>query len=191
MNKIFKHLKTINHHKWLVFKLSIKAGIPLQGLMHDLSKYSPTEFFESVRYYTDGKQSPLSTEKHQIGYAPAWLHHKGRNKHHHEYWYDYGAKEKSAPMPFKYFVEMICDQIAANMNYNKKDFDLTFPLEYYNRKTSKMPINKGILEALKEVYTTLPEKGLDKTLKKENLRKIYNKHVGDNNEDNKNKTIYK
>lgn len=94
-------------------------------------------------------------------------------------------------MPFKYFVEMICDQIAANMNYNKNNFKLSSPFEYYNRKTSKMPINKGILEALKEVYTTLPEKGLDKTLKKENLRKIYNKHVGDNNEDNKNKTIYK
>ena len=191
MNKILGHLKTINHHKWLVFKLSIKAGIPIQGILHDLSKYSPTEFFESIKYYTDGKKSPLGTEKDKIGYAPAWLHHKGRNKHHHEYWYDYGAIIKSAPMPFKYFVEMVCDNIAACQNYQKDKFTLKSPLEYYNRKTSTMPINEDILACLKEVYTDLPKKGINKTLKKDNLRKIYDRFVGDKYENNKNKTISK
>ena len=44
IGNIFGHLKTITKHKWVVFKLSIKAGIPIRGLLHDLSKYSPTEF---------------------------------------------------------------------------------------------------------------------------------------------------
>lgn len=189
LNKVVGHLKTINHHKWLVFKLSVKAGIPLQGLVHDLSKYSLGEFFESVKYYTDGSGSPLGTEKKKIGFSPAWLHHKGRNKHHHEYWYDYDSPLKSAPMPFKYFVEMVCDQIAANMNYKKEKFTLFSPLEYYNRKTSKLPIHEGILKSLKEVYEMLPKEGINKTLKKDNLRKIYDRNVGDKNEFRKDKTI--
>ncbi len=191
LGRVIGHLKTINHHRWLVFKLSVKAGIPLQGIVHDLSKYSFQEFFESVKFYTDGLGSPLGIEKKSIGFSPAWLHHKGRNKHHHEYWYDYDSPVKSAPMPFKYFVEMVCDNIAASMNYNKEKFTLSSPLKYYSRKTSKLPIHEGILKALKEVYEMLPEEGLDKTLKKENLKKIYDRYVGDENEYCKGKTISK
>ena len=51
MNKFFGHLKTVLTHKWWVFKYACKLGIPWQGFMHDMSKFSPTEFFESVKYY--------------------------------------------------------------------------------------------------------------------------------------------
>ena len=83
LKKAFKHFLTITKHKIYVFKLSIKAGIPIRGFFHDFSKYSFTEFWESAKYYTDGKKSPITNCKQQQGYSKAWLHHKGRNKHHH------------------------------------------------------------------------------------------------------------
>ena len=83
--KAVKHFHTVNKHKWYVFIYSCKAGIPFRGFIHDLSKYSPTEFFESVKYF-DGSKSPIHFAKLDKGYSDAWLHHKGRNKHHFEYW---------------------------------------------------------------------------------------------------------
>ena len=120
LKKAFKHFLTITKHKIYVFKLSIKAGIPIRGFFHDFSKYSFTEFWESAKYYTDGKKSPITNCKQQQGYSKAWLHHKGRNKHHHEYWYDYETKDEVPVIPYKYTVEMICDQLAAGMTYNGK-----------------------------------------------------------------------
>ena len=110
----FKHLHKINTHRFKVFVLCCKCGIPFRGLMHDLSKYSPIEFFEGVKYYTNGKHSPIIDCKKQNGYSKAWLHHKGRNKHHSEYWLDLAAPTKAPIIPFKYSVEMICDKIAAS-----------------------------------------------------------------------------
>ena len=75
--KFFKHLKTINHHKWLVMKHCFKAGLYKQGLLHDMSKYSPTEFWAGVKYY-QGTRSPNDAEREDKGVSYAWLHHKGR-----------------------------------------------------------------------------------------------------------------
>ena len=52
-----QHFKTITHHRQLVFRHCMKAGILWQGLVHDLSKYSPTEFIPGARYYL-GYKSP-------------------------------------------------------------------------------------------------------------------------------------
>ena len=76
--KAWKHFCLVNKHRFLVFQLSIKAGIPWRGFIHDLSKYSPTEFWESAKYF-NGKKSPISVCRLDKGYSLAWLHHKGRN----------------------------------------------------------------------------------------------------------------
>ena len=39
------HLSTINHHKRLVLRYCFRLGLYRQGLCHDLSKYSPVEFW--------------------------------------------------------------------------------------------------------------------------------------------------
>ena len=83
------HLCTINHHKNLVMKGCFRLGLYKQGLLHDLSKYCPVEFFVGCKYY-QGNMSPNNIERREKGYSLAWLHHKGRNKHHMEYWIDYG-----------------------------------------------------------------------------------------------------
>ena len=122
MNKFFSHLKTVHTHRKWVKHYCFKAGLYWQGLIHDLSKYSPIEFWESVKYY-QGTRSPIDACKEANGYSNAWLHHRGRNKHHREYWTDYYDKGTYAMlMPYKYAAEMLCDLLAAGRAYGGKDF---------------------------------------------------------------------
>ena len=120
--KMLKHFKLITRHKWYVFKNCMKAGLYWQGLTHDLSKYSPVEFFESVKYFT-GNRSPIDECKKDKGYSIAWQHHKGRNPHHYEYWVDnFDGGGTPLQMPFKYALELVCDYLAAGQAYSKKNF---------------------------------------------------------------------
>ena len=128
--KALKHFRTITKHRHKVMIHCFKCGLIKQGLLHDLSKYMPCEFITGVRYY-QGNRSPNAAEKEEKGYSTAWLHHKGRNKHHHEYWYDYAAPEKTPIMPYKYTVEMICDTLAAGMTYQGKNWTNDYQLNYY------------------------------------------------------------
>ena len=130
LSNIFGHLKTITKHKWIVFKLSIKAGIPIRGLLHDLSKYSLTEFIESAKYYQGGKRSPIAKAREIQNYSKAWLHHKGRNKHHLEYWYDF-EMENPPIIPLKYAIEMVCDKLAASIVYEGKNWKKESELKYW------------------------------------------------------------
>ena len=140
-----KHFKTITHHKWLVLKGCFEVGLYKQGICHDLSKYMPSEFIVGARYY-QGNRSPNNAEREEIGYSSAWLHHKGRNKHHYEYWIDYSIKYvpggmAPAPMPVKYIVEMLMDRIAACKVYKKELYSPQSPLEYYQSGKDPAPLH--------------------------------------------------
>ena len=175
---IFKHFHTVNKHRFTVFRLSIKAGIPLQGLVHDLSKYSIVEFWEGVKYY-QGTYSPITNCRRDIGYSEAWLHHKGRNRHHFEYWYDYEVKPPTILIPYKYFAEMVCDQLAAGMVYDGEKWNNGSQLKYWMRVREKAQIDERIDKALIKVYTEIEEKGIDKVVNSYNLKKIYKEFVGE------------
>lgn len=114
--KAWRHFCTITKHKLLVMKYCFRIGLYRQGLLHDLSKYSPTEFLRGCKYY-QGNRSPNNAELEQTGMSLAWLHHKGRNKHHFEYWIDYAPASEyvigGVPMPRRYVAEMIMDRICA------------------------------------------------------------------------------
>ena len=111
---IVKHFCTITRHRLLVCKHCFKIGLYWQGLTHDLSKYSPEEFWTGVRYY-QGDRSPNAAEREAIGFSKAWLHHKGRNKHHFEYWIDVSLNKEEGlvgnKMPVNYVAEMLCDRL--------------------------------------------------------------------------------
>ena len=47
----WKHFKTITKHRNLVMVHCFKAGIPLQGILHDLSKYSLQEFVVGAKHF--------------------------------------------------------------------------------------------------------------------------------------------
>ena len=124
MRKCLLHFRTITKHRHMVIRHCFKAGIPFRGLFHDLSKYGPAEFIVGAKYY-QGNRSPNEAEREAIGYSTAWMHHKGRNRHHFEYWTDYNPVTKllqPIPMPYKYVVEMFCDRVSASKNYMKDNY---------------------------------------------------------------------
>ena len=161
MNNVINHFKTITHHRHIVIYHAFKCGILFQGLMHDLSKYSPTEFFAGAKYYK-GIKSPNEGEREALGYSKAWMHHKGRNKHHFEYWTDYNiiTKEMSpVEMPVKYVVEMFCDRVAASKVYQGKNYSSSHPVEYFTRGKARRKIHPNTSELLENMLKILDEKG--------------------------------
>lgn len=178
MKYFFKHLHTVNKHRFEVFKLCCRAGIPIRGLLHDLSKYSYEEFSESVKYYkmSNGKYSPLAACRKVNGYSKAWLHHFGRNKHHFEYWYDFVGPVHTPVIPFKYMVEMICDRIAASKIYKGKEFDTSKPYEYFMKQKDFYNINPSLSAFLEEVFFRFKEEGYS-ILNKKKLFELYTKHT--------------
>ena len=172
---IIKHFKLITYHKWLVFKLCCKVGQPWRGFVHDFSKYSPTEFWESIHYYT-GNHSPITEAKKDKGYSKAWLHHKGRNKHHAEYWVDETAPEKTPVMPYPYAVEMICDKLAAGIAYQGKEWTKEYQLSYWEKERKKARMNQKLEDFVTEILTQVANNGINATLTKKNMKELYRKH---------------
>ena len=185
LKNVFLHLGTVNKHRWIVFKLACRAGIPWRGLVHDLSKYSPTEFWNSVKYYQGGKKSPIPIQRAEEGYSEVWLHHKGRNKHHPEYWFDKDAREKTPIIPYKYTVEMICDKLSASITYQGKNWTNETELKYWREKEfNSSMINENIKKVLDDVFTEISQKGINPVIKSSNLKKIYNKYCGRESREN-------
>lgn len=162
--KALQHFKTITKHKITVGKLCFRIGLYKQGLLHDFSKYAPSEFMTGVHYY-QGTMSPNSAERNAIGYSTAWLHHKGRNKHHWEYWVDFTRSGlKPAKMPTKYVLEMFCDRVAASMVYRGKDYDDSYPLQYYESGKHSYIMHPQTRALLEELLIYLKDHGLDETI---------------------------
>ena len=166
--KVLGHLRTINHHKWLVMKHCFKVGLYRQGLLHDMSKYSPSEFLAGCKYY-QGNRSPNNAQREDVGYSAAWLHHKGRNKHHYEYWIDYSVNPKEGiigmKMPVRYVVEMFCDRVAASKTYEGEAYEDRHPLEYYEKGAGRLGkmIHPDTAALLHKLLKMLAEEGEDKT----------------------------
>lgn len=163
--KIWQHFKTITYHRWLVRQGCFRVGLYWQGLTHDLSKYSPTEFCVGARLY-QGTRSPNAAEREEKGYSEAWMHHKGRNRHHYEYWTDMHPVTKryeSVPMPRKYLVEMVMDRRAACMVYQGKAYHPGSELEYLQRSKERLLMNEKTLQELTYILTMLQETGEKKT----------------------------
>jgi pyrroloquinoline quinone (PQQ) biosynthesis protein C len=167
MRKLIGHFRTITKHRHLVMAHCFEAGIPWRGLLHDLSKYSPSEFFPGVKYYS-GKRSPTADERKEKGFSKAWMHHKGRNKHHYEYWTDYSLEEKKyvpIKMPLVYVIEMFCDRVAASKVYMKKDYTDDHPLQYFRKRAAEEEMHPETAELLEKLVTMLAEKGEKETFR--------------------------
>ena len=172
------HLHTILTHKWYVFKNCVKAGIIWQGITHDLSKFSPTEFFESVKYY-QGTRSPIDACKEaNNGRSDAWLHHKGCNKHHFEYWVDGVDTGTVTPieMPFKYALELVCDYLGAGQAYQKKNFTYKGELEWwYAKQKSGLKMDLRTREFVTIMLNTMAACENNNVLRKNMARQLWDK----------------
>ncbi len=175
ISKFMKHSKTINQHRYLVMKNCFACGIYQQGLTHDLSKYSPSEFLVSVKYF-QGFRSPYMLEKQEKGYSLGWLHHKGRNKHHWEYWYDMiDGKWMPIKMPYPFVVEMVCDRVAACKVYQKEKYHSSSALEYFKSKNDKKYMHPETARELENILTLISEIGEERTfhILKKNIQNNY------------------
>ena len=162
----WKHFKVICKHRRVVREWCFKLGIPWQGLIHDLSKFSPTEFNASAQYF-QGRSSPIDAEKREKGYSIAWQHHKGRNPHHWEYWIDrLSTKENYAiEMPVKYVYEMLADFIGAGQAYNPTGWTCESPLKYYMLNRSKYLLHPNTEKLFYGLLQDLADLGEKKFLK--------------------------
>ena len=154
----FKYLFYIIRHKWYVMIECFKRGLIWRGLLHDLSKLLPDEFFPYMNWFynkygvnIENKQKidNKDVRKHKKffdNFNKAWLKHQHRNKHHYQYWnllYDDGT-EKQLKIPDKYKIEMLCDWIGAGKaiigKNNIKD--------WWNKTKDKKKINKKVFKWL-------------------------------------------
>lgn len=159
------HYRTVANHRRMVMRHCVKAGIPIRGLLHDLSKYSPTEFIPGIKYY-QGTRSPNEGEREAYGFSHAWMHHKGRNKHHFEYWTDYDPKTKlmsPVKMPLKYVKEMFCDRVAASKIYGGDNYTDIEPLKYFLKAKGRRVIHPDTSALLEKLLRMLYVKGEDYT----------------------------
>lgn len=161
---ILEHLRTVNRHRHLVRKYCFRLGLYWQGLTHDLSKYSPTEFWRSTKYY-QGYRSPNDQERLVNGVSLSWLHHKGRNRHHFEYWTDYGVSGEGiigVEMPKKYVAEMFCDRLAASKVYRGQDFQPGDPYQFFQYgKKKRLLMHPATSELLETILIVLRDQGED------------------------------
>lgn len=167
MNAFFGHLSTILRHRYTVIYHSCKAGILRRGIFHDLSKYSPYEFWTGVKYYAKTR-SPNEKEREEKGYSSAWLHHKGRNKHHFEYWTDYNPKERKimpVKMPLIYVKEMFCDRVAASKIYQGKNYTPEHPINYFRKGKANRFIHPETSDLIESLLLMLEVKGEKETFK--------------------------
>lgn len=163
--KAWKHFVTITHHRHLVRKGCFKVGLYWQGLTHDLSKYTPAEFLVGAKYY-QGTRSPNSAERAEKGYSGAWMHHKGRNRHHWEYWTDLSLETRryeAVHMPRKYLAEMVMDRIAACKTYQGEAYTDASALAYLENSREQHLIHPDTRRELAHILTILKEQG-EKTM---------------------------
>lgn len=161
------HLRTITKHRHKVIVHCAKCGILWQGLRHDLSKYAPTELREGVRYY-QGTRSPNEAARTEKGYSEAWIHHKGRNRHHFEYWTDYNPETKlmsPVKMPLRFVKEMFCDRVAATKVYQGENYNKQAALLYFQRGNAKKAMHPETAALLEKLLTMLSEEGEEATFR--------------------------
>lgn len=176
LKNVIAHFSLVLRHKHRVFVNCAKCGIPWRGLVHDLSKFTPTEFFESVKYY-QGDRSPIGACRRATGKSNAWLHHKGRNKHHIEYWLDPEC-EVTPLMPYKYAVECVCDKLAATRVYAGKGYKRNLPLLHWYKHGNKVNGNPLTMQFIEKVFSDVEKHGEDYVLNKKYMSETYREICG-------------
>ncbi len=170
LKNAYDHFVTITNHRHLVRKHCFEMGLFVQGLLHDISKYAPVEFLVGVKYF-QGNRSPNNAEREATGRSLAWLHHKGRNRHHLEYWIDYTVNRNDktkyplcgTKMPVKYVAEMFADRMAACKIYQGKDYTDASPWKYYKKGREHYLLHEKSRKQLEFMLKMLAARGEEET----------------------------
>ena len=165
--KFFKHLRVVMKHKFLVFGNACKMGIPWIGLIHDTSKFTPTEFLLSAKFYMGDDSPTIKEREFNDGFSYICVHHTGRNKHHWQYWIDYNGKNMVINrIPYKHSVEYVCDIIAASRVYHPKDFKVQVVYDYFTNHMQRYVMHPATKEFIVWCVTEVMNKGFKAVKKK-------------------------
>lgn len=141
--KYINYLKYVLIHKYHVMTECFSEGLYWQGIMHDMSKFLPSELIPYVnRFYGNDIEKKESKEDFDF----AWLLHQKRNPHHWQFWIllKDECKTKIFPMPKKYIEEMICDWIGSGKAQgfkSPKDDKYFETRNWYNKNKDKMRLH--------------------------------------------------
>lgn len=174
-----KHFHTVNKHRFHVFINCTRCGFLWRGLVHDLSKYSPTEFITSAKYY-QGTRTPIHAERlDNEYYSHAFVHHTAKNRHHYEYWVDFFRHNLVlSPIPYPFAVEYCCDVISASQVYNGKNFNRSLPLDYFQKAKHMALMHPATIAFVIEVLSRYKETGF-KNIKRKDTKKIYQEKLSE------------
>lgn len=134
MKKYIKYLNYILRHKWFVFLECCKLGIPCLGIIHDWSKFRPSEFIPYARHFY-GENRIKENEKEKVegydkskdvkdnSFNKAWLYHIHRNKHHWQFWILIQDEDEDiiVDIPIKYRKELLADWHGAGIAITGKN----------------------------------------------------------------------
>ncbi|MFW6172590.1 MAG: DUF5662 family protein [Elusimicrobiota bacterium] len=123
MKKYYLYLKYVVIHKVYVFIECCKLGILLRGILHDFSKFYPSEMIPNVKFHYGPDKKVIRNKsgyyrKFECGdeiFESSYLLHVRRNDHHWHYWSvtkDDGTT-KEFPMSNGARKEMLADWIGA------------------------------------------------------------------------------
>jgi len=159
--KYFKYFRYILYHKWFVFLECCKLGIPWLGIIHDWSKFRPSEFIPYAKHFYGINRDEQAKKEKVEGYDKsidrqddlfnrAWLYHIHRNKHHWQYWLLVQDEDKNTAleMPDKYRKELLADWHGAGKaitgKNNTKEWYLKHKGKYQFHPNTIKWIEKGL-----------------------------------------------
>ena len=146
----WKYLRYIIRHKWFVLLACVRRGIIWRGLVHDLSKLLPSEFYPYAEYFYGTVPNPGSDVK--IAFDKAWLFHQHRNPHHWQFWIlrEDDGDTKIMRMSDVFVAEMVCDWIGAGRAITGKSGGTR---EWYEKNRHRIIVHKDTREQIeKEFY---------------------------------------
>ena len=161
MNSHLRYARYLLGHKWFVFLECIKRGLFWRGVVHDTSKFLPSEWFPYARFFygkdsTQGsRESRYQSIKGAQGYFQrAWQKHLMRNSHHWQNWVniqDVGI-QVVMEMPRQLAIEMVCDWIGAGraQGYYSKKHPLHEVKKWYKKNMSKIILHPNTRAYIEE-----------------------------------------
>jgi hypothetical protein len=172
--KGIKHFCLVMRHRHQVIRNGFHLGIFFVALFHDFSKFTPSEFIPSVKYFK-GTSSPVQEQRNnEDGYSTIAVNHTSRNKHHWEHYIDiYKGQILVKNIPYKYALEYVADMMSASKTYDKAHFSPDAVLTYFMNKKDMFLMSDATKEFISWCFIRYKEFNGFKGLKPINTRKKY------------------
>ena len=169
----WNYLKYVIRHKWFVFIACCKHRIIWRGIMHDMSKFRPSEFIPYAKYFY-GQYDDGEVEKN---FNKAWLLHIHRNPHHWKYWVLQNDTITTQPklilIPIQYLKEMGCDWLGAEKAITGRDSIK----EWYLKNKNQIQLNKTSREWIEKNFIKISTEQSETNTDSESENPVENIHL--------------